>query len=87
LLRLAKYLEIEVSNYEDAASKLFKAICELEDALGIPKGLKELGIEESEIDDIVRDALEYERNMKNNPRSISEEELKKIVLETYRGRP
>ena len=87
LLRLAKYLEIEVSNYEDAASKLFKAICELEDVLGIPKGLKELGIEESEIDDIVRDALEYERNMKNNPRPISEEDLKNIVLETYRGRP
>ena len=55
--------------------------------LGIPKGLKELGIGESEIDDIVRDALEYERNMKNNPRPISEEDLKKIVLETYRGRP
>jgi len=87
VMRLAQYLEIKASNYEEAANRFFKLLCRLEDAVGIPKSLRDIGISESEIDDIVKDALTYERNMKNNPRPIDYESLREIVLEAYSGRP
>ncbi len=87
LMRLARYLEIKVSNYEEATNRLFELLCRLEDAVGIPKSLKDIGISEKEIDDIVKDALTYERNMKNNPRPVDYESLREIVLEAYSGRP
>jgi len=96
LLTHALRLEIQEGfrKLDDAALKLgfgnglelVKKIEEIADKTGIPRSLKELGVNESELDTMVTDASSYWRNLKRHPFPPTPEDVKKLYLTAFSGR-
>lgn len=66
---------------------LLKDISLLLDALRVPRNLREIGIKEDEIDNIVEDVFQnYSRNLSNSPIDLNKEKLVEICKNAYVGR-
>ncbi len=61
-------------------------ICRVLDSTGIPSSLLELGLSQGELDLMVKNALDYRRNMENNPVEVNEESLRTVILNAFKGR-
>ncbi|MDU2066245.1 MAG: iron-containing alcohol dehydrogenase [Sporomusaceae bacterium] len=62
----------------DAAYQAVAAIVKLKEDISIPKGLGEIGLDESVVEKIVPDALSY-RLLPNSPRRLTQKNLERIV--------
>ena len=59
----------------------YQSICGLLDQLGIPKNLKEIGINETSINSLAEKALK-DSAFATNPRTASKEEMKEIIFQS-----
>jgi alcohol dehydrogenase class IV len=50
--------------------------------VGAPKGVRELGYDETDIDDLVEGAMKQQRLLVGAPREVSEDDLAKILRES-----
>jgi 1,3-propanediol dehydrogenase/alcohol dehydrogenase len=66
--------------------ELIKNMCKLMDALGIPDSIADVGIKPEELDIMAKDALEYKRNVANNPAPLSEDVMKELLRKALLGR-
>jgi alcohol dehydrogenase class IV len=67
----------------DLAEEAIASVCELQDAIGIRKRLRELGLDESDIPSVAAKAFEIKRLMDLNRRVPSEEDLETILRAAY----
>lgn len=81
IVRLADYLGLRCEGVEEAATALEKSLSELEDRVGIPRRLREFGVDRSEVEVFVRETLSYRRNIENNPRGLTEEDVRSVFME------
>lgn len=58
------------------------AVDRLRERLGLPAGLGECGVDEAELDVVARLAMDN-RNVKNNPRPVSEDDARAILAAAY----
>jgi len=56
------------------------------DRVEIPNSLSELGIDISELDLMVSDAMSYTRNLENNPVTISDADVRELYKRAFEGR-
>ncbi|MGB9792296.1 MAG: iron-containing alcohol dehydrogenase [Thermacetogeniaceae bacterium] len=84
---VARALGVNVCGMNDyeAAEAAVEAVCKLNEDIGIPKNLKELGVPESELEELGRAALKETSNLCSNPRVPSEEQLINIFKSAYYG--
>ena len=66
--------------------ELVARVCELADGVGIPESVASVGVPESEIDEMVREAAFYRRNIENGVVVPSEEEIRAVYANAFRGR-
>ncbi len=85
-LNLARIIGLPSSNFEEAADAIINAIASIEDYIGIPSGLGSLGIPLDDVGRLAEEALTYKRNLENNPRELSLEEMMGIFNSVYHGR-
>jgi alcohol dehydrogenase class IV len=65
---------------------LVSRICELADEVEIPESVSSVGVPESEIDEMVREAAFYRRNVENGVVVPSEEEIRAVYESAFKGR-
>jgi len=65
---------------EETSKKTVEGIFTLARALGIPSDLRELGVREKDLDDIVAAAMKVTRLLDNNPKPVSPEDARGIYL-------
>jgi len=63
----------------DAAYESVEAVIKLEQDIGLPNGLEEIGVREEHIKEIVADAMKLQRLLRGNPRIVKQEDLEHIV--------
>lgn len=83
LIHLADYLGLKYENSSEAVSKLVESIVKLETELGIPTNLRSLGVREDEIDNFVFETMQYKRNLDNNPRMVSENDVRSLFIKAF----
>jgi alcohol dehydrogenase class IV len=66
--------------------ELIKNMCNLMNALGIPDSIADVGVKPEELDIMAKDALEYKRNVANNPAPLSEDVMKELLRKALLGR-
>ena len=79
--RLADYLGLEYESVEAAARLIEESLAGLEDRLGVPRRLGELGVDRSEVEVFVKETLSYRRNIENNPRELTEDDVRSLFME------
>ena len=84
-IKLAQLLGISTGEGEKDSRRIVEAIMELRRRVGIPGSLAEAGIPEKELDKMVAEAVQYERNLRNNIREVTLEDIKKIYLKAFKG--
>ena len=86
---LAKKNGMKANTIEEGVNSLIENICKLNEKLGIPKGLKDEGIDEQEflskVDNLADRAFE-DQCTTANPRLPLVSELKQILLDAYYGK-
>lgn len=82
---LRRYAEVAIAlgapagkDDEETAQNGVDFIYELAEAVGIPKKLSDLGIDQSAVDHLAKSAMEVQRLLKNNPREVTEQDAKDI---------
>jgi len=65
---------------------LFERVEKVADRVEIPNSLSELGIDISELDLMVSDAMSYARNLENNPVTISDADVRELYKRAFEGR-
>lgn len=65
---------------------LFETVERIAVRVGIPNSISELGVDESELDLMVSDAMSYTRNLENNPVAISDAEVRELYKKAFKGR-
>ena len=65
---------------------LVRAIVRLEDDVGIPDSISEVGVGEEEVEEMVKESLSYDRNLKNGPVVPTAEDLKVLCIKAIKGR-
>jgi alcohol dehydrogenase class IV len=71
------------ANDEETAQRGVDFICQLADAVGIPKKLTDLGIPQTAVDGMAKAAMEVQRLLKNNPREVTEQDARDIYNSLY----
>ncbi len=66
--------------------EFIKKLCKLEDLVGIPDSIAEVGFKEDELDAISVDAMGYKRNISNNPSPVDEGVIKNLISKALQGR-
>lgn len=66
--------------------ELVKEIERLASQVGIPKSLKDLGLNEAELDAMVADALSYKRNIGKHPLPLTADDIREIFIMAFAGR-
>jgi len=74
--RMAEILKI-------SSDKLVEEVMKLRKATGIPENLKKVGVSEEEIGKMVEEAMSYSRNLSNNPREVTPEDVEKIYRKAF----
>lgn len=84
---LAEMFGVDVSGMttREAAEAAVEAVWRLNDDVGIPKNLQELGIPREDIPEMAKIALTVARPVANNPRRPSREEVEAIYEEAMNG--
>jgi len=67
------------------ASSLLDHVEGLADKIGVPRSLSDLGVNASELESMVSDALSYNRNLANNPVKVSDKEIRDIYSRALNG--
>jgi len=85
--RFREVAELFGKNTEDlgkykAALKAGETIEELADAINIPNGMSEFGVTESDVSLLAEKAMRLERLMSGNPRSVTQEDLEQLILQS-----
>jgi alcohol dehydrogenase class IV len=83
ILRLIDHLGFECENLNEAVDKLVEKIVELETELEVPTNLRGLGVRRDEVDVFVADTMQYRRNLENNPRTVSEEDVRRFFTDAF----
>lgn len=65
---------------EETSKKTVEFIFSLVHSLGIPSGLRELGVKKEDLNDIVDSAMKVTRLLDNNPKPVSPEDARNIYL-------
>jgi alcohol dehydrogenase class IV len=65
----------------DAAACAAEACRKLSEDIGIPQHMKDVSVREDQLDELVEGALEVQRLLKNNPRPIQGEDIRRIYKE------
>jgi len=71
-----------MSDFE-AADKAIEAMVRINQAVDIPKGLKEFNIPESALTELAEDAMKVTRLLANNPRKLRKHEVEQIYRAAY----
>jgi len=85
---IAKRLGLPAKTKEEGVNSLVKAVQELNDRLGIPKSIKDCGIDEKEFManvDVLADKAFSDQCTGVNPRVPLVEEIKQILIDAYYG--
>lgn len=69
----------------DAADQAIFSLTRLCKDIGIPRSLEEVGVSLEALPALAEEASKVERLLKNNPRTLSLEDIQKIYEEAYRG--
>ncbi len=77
--------EAEGLSNRETASLVAEAVYELAEDIGVPLTLRELGVPEDSIPQMARAAMEVERPISNNPRTMTVEAAEKIYRNAYEG--
>jgi len=64
----------------EAALAAVKAVRELSLDVGIPQSMKEVGVTESGVEELIEGALQQTRLLNNNPRSLTKEDIRGLYL-------
>ena len=86
--QMAKKIGLKADTVEEGVSSLISKVKELNDFLGIPKSLKEAGIDETEFMakvDMLADRAFEDQCTTANPRVPLVSELKQILIDSYYG--
>ena len=86
--QMAKKIGLKADTVEEGVSSLISKVKELNDFLGIPKSLKEAGIDEAEFMakvDMLADRAFEDQCTTANPRVPLVSELKQILIDSYYG--
>lgn len=86
--QIARYVGLEGENDQELVAKLCDKIDEYNVKLGIPKSLKEFGIQEDEFKEKVASIAELavgDACTGSNPRAITPAEMEKLLICTYYG--
>ncbi|MEM1569271.1 MAG: iron-containing alcohol dehydrogenase [Candidatus Bathyarchaeia archaeon] len=83
VIRLLDYLGFKYESSDEAVNKLVEMIVKLQTELGVPKSLRSLGVKENEVDIFVYETMQYRRNLENNPRSVSEDDIRRFFVEAF----
>lgn len=83
ILRLLDHLGFEYETADEAVNKLVETIVKFEDELGVPRNLRSLGVKEDEVDSFVYETMRYKRNLENNPRTVSEEDVRRFFINVF----
>ncbi len=83
-IALAMGEDIDAMRMADAAARSLDAVLRLSDAIGIPKNLKDLGVESDKFDKMVEDA-NISAGIYQNTRRNTPEDLKQIYWNAYNG--
>ena len=62
----------------DAAGECERLCRQLADDVGIPKRMRDVGIQRAQLDDLVEGAWAVQRLLRNNPRAIDREDIRRI---------
>jgi len=65
---------------------IIRRVCEMLDKLEIPNSIGDVGVKISEVNDYVKEVINYRRNLDNNPITVNEELIKDLIIEALRGR-
>lgn len=74
--RMAEVLKIP-------SDRLVGKVIELRKAAGVPESLRKVGVSENEIGKMVEEAMTYSRNLENNPREVTPENVEKIYRKAF----
>lgn len=82
---IAKYTNMVLSNASSKeASKVFlNNLSKLLEEINIPKSLLDLNIPEEDIDSLTESAFEVQRLLKNNPKTVTKEDIKNIYKKLF----
>jgi len=83
ILQLIGHLGFECENLNEAVNKLVEKIVKLETELEVPTNLRDLGVRRDEIDIFVANTMQYRRNLENNPRTVSEEDVRRFFTDAF----
>jgi alcohol dehydrogenase len=75
-------LAVEGLSPRDAAGEAVRACRQLADDVGIPRRLRDVGISEEQLGELVAGALGVTRLLKNNPRPLRPEDIETIFRQT-----
>ncbi|WP_228551168.1 iron-containing alcohol dehydrogenase [Sporosarcina cascadiensis] len=81
-LQLGDFTQKPVKALEAVVQYLF----DLLDVLDLPTNLKDLGIDESALSELANSAVKVERLLANTPFKLSEDSIKEIYINSYRGK-
>ena len=81
ILKNTKHIEFIDYVKKNDFDYFYQSICEILDQLGIPKNLKEIGINESSIASLAEKALK-DSAYATNPRTASKEEMEEIIFQS-----
>lgn len=82
---IAKIFGVTAADPEALSLKAIDEIVALFESIGIPKTIAELGVGADQIDWIAKQSLLSARLVDNNPRSLDQSKIRKIVEAAYRG--
>ena len=68
---------------EEAANQAVQAMDNLCRDVEIPEGLRSIQVPESAIPEMAADAIQIDRLLKNNPRSLSEQDIVEIYQSAF----
>ncbi|MEP4891275.1 MAG: iron-containing alcohol dehydrogenase [Aliiglaciecola sp.] len=83
---IATALSTPISTEDDGDTVAAKVIQQLHDLctkVGIPKGMKSLGVKYEDIPELAKEAIKVERLLKNNPRNLSQSDIESIYYAAY----
>jgi alcohol dehydrogenase class IV len=86
LARVAQALGVAEGPVSEAADRAIEEIARLAAAVGVPRTLRDIGIEAEALPAIARDAASVTRLVRNSPRELDEAALLSILDAAWRGR-
>lgn len=74
---------VEHLSLRDAAEQAVHALAKLSEDVGIPASLQEVGVEESDLQDLAEEASKIDRLLSNNPRKLTRDDIENIYKDAF----